>query len=85
MPNANIDPNAAAVNFFNLLGFPANAEQHYTVGGSYEFTNTFSVDLAYVYSPSNTDTFDVTGLGFPGNVSTDHKENSLSFQLNYTF
>jgi len=73
------------VNFFNLLGFPANAEQHYTVGGSYEFTNTFSVDLAYVYSPSNTDTFDVTGLGFPGNISTDHKEHSVSFQLAYKF
>ncbi len=83
---ANMDPNAAAVNFFNLLGFPANAEQHYTLGGSYEFSDMFSVDLAYVYSPRTTDTFDVSSLFGPGsNVSTSHREDSVSFQLAYKF
>ena len=82
---ANVNPNAAALNFFNLLGFPANSEQHYTVGGSYAFSDQFSVDLAYVYSPSTTDTFDVSGLGFPSTISTDHEENSLAIQLAYKF
>ncbi len=85
----------SAKNMFNLLGFPATAENHYTIGGTYEFTKQFSVDLAYVYSPSNKETFDTTGIsGQPGSapgqigissVTTDHSESSLSFQLTYAF
>ncbi len=74
------------LNFFNLLGFPATAEKHYTVGGSYEVTKAFSVDLAYVYQAKNTETFDLSGMFGPGaNISTDHEENSVSFQLAYKF
>jgi long-chain fatty acid transport protein len=78
-------PNGAALNFFNLLGFPANAESHYTLGGTYDISNAFSVDLAYVYSPETTDTFSLAGFGAPGSISTSHQESSLAFQLNYTF
>lgn len=79
-------PSGAALNFFNLLGFPATAEKHYTVGASYEFTNTFSLDLAYVYQDNNNETFDISGLFGPGaNISTDHAEDSVSFQLAYKF
>lgn len=73
------------LNFFNLLGFPATQEKHYTVGASYEFTKQFAVDLAYVYAPENTETFDVTGLGFPSTISNDHSETGISFQLAYKF
>jgi long-chain fatty acid transport protein len=74
------------LNFFNLLGFPATAEDHYTVGASYEFTQQFSLDLAYVYQDSNNETFDVSGLfGTGATVSTDHAEDSVSFQLAYKF
>lgn len=73
------------LNFFNLLGFPATQEEHYTVGASYEFSNSFSVDLAYVYAPENTETFDVSGLGFPSTISNDHSEDSIAFQLAYKF
>lgn len=73
------------LNFFNLLGFPATAEDHYTVGASYEFSQQFSLDLAYVYQDNNNETFDVSGLGFPGTISTDHQESSVSFQLAYKF
>ncbi len=74
------------LNFFNLLGFPATAESHYTVGASYEITKAFSVDLAYVYLDNTNETFDVSGAFGPGaNVSTDHEENSVSFQLAYKF
>lgn len=76
----------ALFNMMNLLGFPATSEDHYTLGGSYEFSQQFSVDLAYVYSPRNTETFDISGLFGPGsNVSTDHREDSVSFQLAYKF
>ena len=74
------------LNFFNLMGFPATAENHYTVGGTYDVSKSFSVDLAYVYEPTSTKTFSTAGLGLPFNtLTTDHKESSLSFQLNYKF
>ena len=80
-----VSPAAAAVNFFNLLGFPANSEEHYTVGGSYEFSEMFSVDLAYVYSPKTTDTFNISALGMFPEISTSHREDGVSFQLAYKF
>lgn len=70
-------------NMLNLLGFPATAEKHYTVGGSYQFTNNFSVDLAYVYQDNNNETFNIAPYG--STISTDHEENSVSFQLAYKF
>lgn len=74
------------LNFFNLLGFPATAEDHYTLGGSYDFSNAFSVDLAYVHQPESTKTFSTAGLGLPfSSVTNDHVENSFTFQLNYKF
>lgn len=74
------------LNFFNLLGFPATSESHYTVGGTYSFSSTFSLDLAYVYSPASSKTFSITGLGMPANfMSTEHTEAGVSFQLNYSF
>ncbi len=76
----------ARLNFFNLLGFPATAEDHYTVGTSYAFNQQFSLDLAYVYQDNNNETFDVSGLFGPdATVSTDHQESSVSFQLAYKF
>jgi len=72
------------LNFFNLLGFPATQEDHYTVGASYEFTKAFSVDLAYVHAPSNTETFDLSAMQM-GTITTDHSEESVSFQLAYKF
>ncbi len=75
-----------AINMFNLLGFPATEEQHYTVGGTYAVNDQFSFDLAYVYAPENTETFDVSALPMGlASVTTDHSEDSISFQLNYTF
>jgi long-chain fatty acid transport protein len=75
-----------AINMFNLLGFPATEEQHYTLGGTYEFNDQFSIDLAYVYAPTNTETFDVSLLGMGiDSVTTDHREDSISFQLDYKF
>ena len=80
----------SAVNFFNLLGFPATAENHYTIGGTYAFSKHFSLDLSYVYSAKNTDTYDVGAFqGYsmfnPNQITTSHKESSVSFQLTYDF
>ena len=75
------------LNFFNLLGFPATAEKHYTLGGSYAFSDQFSLDLAYVYQQRNTETFSLQGLSADpqGTITTSHREDSVSFQLAYKF
>jgi len=83
-------PSGAAINFFNLLGFPATAETHYTVGGTYEFSKTFSADLAFTYETSSNKTFSLAALqGFsnynPDQITTKHIETGISFQLNYKF
>jgi len=81
-----------ALNMFNLLGFPATAEDHYTIGGGYEFTDNFYVDLAYVYAPETSTTMNTivglnpaTGEMYTGESTVDHSESSLSFQLSYRF
>ncbi len=81
-----------ALNLFNLLGFPATSEKHYTLGGGYEFSDNFYVDLAYVYAPKTTTTMNTivglnpqTGDMYTGESSVDHSESSLSFQLSYRF
>jgi len=74
------------LNLFNLLGFPATAEAHYTIGMSYGFTDKFSLDLSYVYQPRTTETFSIAGLPFAAQeFSVDHQETSATFQLTYKF
>jgi len=78
----------SAINFFNLLGFPATEESHITLGGTYEFSQTFSLDLAYVYGTNNKETFGIpafTQSFGTDSITTEHKESSLSFQLTYKF
>ncbi len=75
-----------ALNLFNLLGFPATSESHYTLGGTYNVTEAFSIDLAYVHSPETSNTFALPSPPMPGtSITTTHAENSFSFQLVYNF
>jgi len=90
-PGSYLTAGGDALNLFNLLGFPATAEDHYTIGGSYAFTDSFAIDLAYVYAPETSTTMNtIVGFDGSGNILTDssivyHTENSLSFQLSYKF
>ena len=71
------------INLFNILGFPATAEQHYTLGGSYKITEAINLDMAFIHSPTTT-TKMRTNLGMPNagtTSSVEHTENSLSLQL----
>ncbi len=72
-----------AINTFNLLGFPATAEDHYTVGATVDFTQNFSLDLAYVYAPETEVTMPT--VGGMGTTTVTHSESSFSFQLTYNF
>jgi len=81
-----------ALNLFNLLGFPATSEDHYTVGGTYNVTDSFAIDLAYVYAPKTTTTMNtivgvnpMNGEMYTGPSTVEHTESSFSFQLTYSF
>ena len=52
----------AGTNFFNLSGFPAIVEEHYTVGADYAISKDLGLSLAYVYSPEVTESFDTTAM-----------------------
>ena len=68
----------------SMMAFPAVAESHITLGGSYTFTEQMSVDLAYVYA-SGSATVDVpAGLG-GGSFTATNNQNSISVALNYGF
>ena len=77
-----------AINTFNLLGFPATIETHYTLGGSYDLSKTTSLDLAYVYAPETETTLqtmpDMTN-GMDMKTTVAHSQQSISFQINYLF
>jgi len=81
-----------ALNLFNLSGFPATAEDHYTLGGGYEFSKNFYVDVAYVYAPETKTTMKtIVGMNpqngdlYTGDTTVKHSESSLSLQLSYRF
>ena len=65
--------NGAAINFFNLAGFPGVVESHLTVGGSYEVSKGFGIDLAVIYAPEVTLSYDTSamtaGLAYSGTIA----------------
>ncbi len=88
--NANTIPNLAApfsdfdIAYFNLIGFPAITEQHITLGLGYEFTKTFSVDLAYKHAFKKTvKATDNLGAGLQ--IEASNAQNAISIGLNWKF
>ena len=77
-------PTGAALNMFNLLGFPATSKNHFTLGGEYIFSKNFSVDLAFVYSPSSKTSANISGVGLQ-KIYNEHSEGSVTVGLNYKF
>jgi len=81
-----------ALNLFNLLGFPATVEDHYTIGGGYDISKNFSVDFAYVYAPESKTTMKTivgmnpqTGALYTGDSTVKHSQTGLSVALSYRF
>lgn len=96
-----MDYDGAVINQFNLLGFPATVEQHYTVGMTYQVNPKMSLDLAYAYAPEVSDTFDTSGMmqgmtyqqtGDPmmasamnSSIKTTHSQQSVAGGVNFHF
>jgi long-chain fatty acid transport protein len=78
----------AAINVFNLLGFPAVVENHITAGASAPLTDQLSVDLAVGYAMKTKVSFDTSALDGmmtgPSNEVT-HSQLGATFQLTYDF
>lgn len=75
------------VNVFNLLGFPAIVEDHYTVGATYNFSKMVSMDLAYVYADETSEQFAYQIPPMPGAaiIETKHSQDAVSVQVNFNF
>ncbi|RME11967.1 MAG: aromatic hydrocarbon degradation protein [Aquificota bacterium] len=79
--------------YFNLIGFPAITEQHITLGLGYEFTKTFSVDVAYKHAfkktvkATNANTNPLVCPAPPGGcqVEASNAQNAISIGLNWKF
>jgi long-chain fatty acid transport protein len=78
-------PTPSVQNFFNSVGFPATVEQHFTVGGTWNFNKTLGVDLAFTYAPEVDETFDVSLLGGSPEVETSHSQTALTAGLTLKF
>ena len=88
--NGNTSGGDAALNMFNLLGFPGVVEDHFTLGGSYQFSKQVSVDLALAYAAEVTETYSMGAMaGFgaanPTQVEVTHSQTSVSVGINYNF
>ena len=71
---------------FRLIGFPALAEHHITVGIGYEFTQSFSVNLGYMHAFKND--LSETGTDPFGNsvkIKSELTENALDLGLTWRF
>ncbi len=52
----------AVLNYFNLAGFPATPEHHFTFGGGKRINQHTSFDFAIVYSPQISRSYDTSAL-----------------------
>ncbi len=72
-----------SIYWFNLVGFPAIAEHHLTLGLNWKVTPNFDIDLSYVYALSNTET--ATAIGGAAEVSAKMYQHSIGIGLNWSF
>ncbi|MEE4265430.1 MAG: outer membrane protein transport protein [Desulfobacteraceae bacterium] len=71
---------------FRLIGFPALAEHHVTLGLGYEFTPSFSMNLGYMHAFKNSLSekgTDVTGTDVE--IESELTENAIDFGLTWRF
>jgi hypothetical protein len=81
--------NQYAIDLFNLYGFPAITEEAITVGGSYQFTNSFGVSLAYEHDFQHS----VTDSGYcssfqglvPCSIGAKNAEDAINVALEWRF
>ena len=71
---------------FRMIGFPALAEHHITVGIGYDFTANFSASLGYMHAFKNDlSESGTTPFGQPVKIESELTEDSIDFGLTWRF
>ena len=68
----------------SAMAFPAVTESHFTLGGSYNFNEQMSMDLAYMYATGSATTDLPTNFG-GGSFTATNDQSAFSVALNYGF
>jgi long-chain fatty acid transport protein len=75
-----------SINAFNMIGFPAVVEDHYTIGCGYAVTKTFNMDLAFVLVPEVTTTTPGLNMGSGAMPFTvKHSQNAMTVAGKWNF
>jgi len=98
MTAGNASYSGAVKNFFNMSGFPAVVETHYTIGAGYDITKDFTLDGSFIYAPEVTESYDTTGMtaafiqgaggSWAGQTSTadvKHSQMAVTIAASYRF
>lgn len=71
---------------FRVIGFPAVAEQHLTLGVGYQFSQSLIINLGYMYAFETTIREAGTDLtGSPATLESSLSESSIDFGLTWRF
>jgi len=71
---------------FRMIGFPALAEHHITVGIGYDFTANFSASIGYMHAFKNDlSESGTTPFGQPVKIESELTEDSIDFGLTWRF
>jgi long-chain fatty acid transport protein len=71
---------------FRIIGFPAIAKQHATVGIGYEFSNRFALNAGYTHAFKETITESGTNIaGQPTTLKSSLSEDSVEFGITWRF
>ena len=68
----------------SLMMFPAITESHYTLGGSYNFNETITADLAVMMATGDASS-DIPASFGGGTIEATNDQTSVSFALNYAY
>ena len=73
--------------YMNLVGFPAVAEDAYTIGLGYTFTGGFSLDFAYTYIPEGTAThkYGIMNEGDAFDATAKNQQDAFTAAFRYNF
>ena len=89
LKNRHLELRIVIKNFFNLSGFPAIVETHYTFGAGYNVSDALSMDVAVVYAAENTESFSINNAGFGtaagDTIDTKHSQLGLTIAATYKF
>jgi len=79
--------NGTLINTFNLLGFPAIVESHYTVGTTYSLNKKTSFDLGLTYASNVKETYEVMNPDgkTTRDITAEHSQTCVTLQVDFVF